>query len=352
MSAQRILISVYNISGYLMAEVRALVDRGVQVTIIERPCSLSTAAHAKHPEIKWLNRESYPTEQDLFKAIGDSLPDIYLCCGWDDRRCRRLARSLRRKGTTTVVGVDTPWEGRMRQYVHCLYSRFYLTRTFDVGWGAGTPQVKYLKCLGFGKNRRAVGFYSADTQKFATLARQTRNSWPHTFLFVGRFVSYKKVVEIGRAFIKALDLLPQSDWKMRFIGDGPLWNARVQHPRIEYLGYKSPEEIQEYVDDAGVFVLPSQGEHWGVVVHEFAAMGLPLLCSKSVCATSMFLRQSKNGFLFEPQDEDSMVDGLVKMMRLPDAELSAMGQRSRVLGLSYTPENWAEKLLSFRRISR
>lgn len=352
MSAQRVLISVYNISGYMMAEVRALVDRGVQVTIIERPCSLSAAAHAKHHEIKWLNRESYATELDLFNAIGDPLPDIYLCCGWDDRQCRRLARSLRRKGATTVVGVDTPWEGRARQYVHCLYSRFYLTRTFDIGWGAGASQVRYLKCLGFGKNRRAVGFYSADTQKFATLARQTGGSWPHTFLFVGRFVPYKKVVEIGRAFVRALDFLPQSDWKMRFIGDGPMWDARVQHPRIEYLGYRSPEEIQEYVDDAGVFVLPSHGEHWGVVVHEFAAMGLPLLCSKSVYATSMFLRENENGFLIDPGDERSMVQGLVKMMSFSDCELSAMGQKSRRLGLSYSTKDWAGRLLSFRQEER
>lgn len=349
MNAQRILISVYNISGYLMAEVQALIGKGCQVAILERPCSLSDFSHTKYRSISWLNRENYVAAEDVVFALGDWLPDIYLCCGWDDKLCRCLARILKGRGTTTVVGVDTPWEGLMRQYIHCLFSRFYLTRIFDFGWGAGAQQQRYLRKLGFAKNKCAIGFYSADTKKFAALHRARTSEWPHVFLFIGRFVAYKKVIEVARAFIKAIEVSPRCDWKMRFIGRGPLWDARVLHPRIEYLGYKSPEEIQDFVKDSGVFVLPSQGEHWGVVVHELAAMGVPLLCSKSVCAASMFLREGENGFLIDPSDEKSMVDGFVRMMQLSNSELCALGRRSRELGLSYTTRDWAERLLSFRK---
>ena len=145
MIAPGVLISVYNISGYLMAGVQALGRRGVQVAIIEHPCRLSETSHKKYPSVLWLNRAEYASVADLLKALGDWRPDVYLCCGWDDRLCRKLALNMRGAGVTTVVGVDTPWEGRLRQYIHCLYSRFYLTKTFDVGWGAGTPQSRYLQ---------------------------------------------------------------------------------------------------------------------------------------------------------------------------------------------------------------
>ena len=119
------------------------------------------------------------------------------------------------------------------------------------------------------------------------------------------------------------------------------------HSAIEHLGYKSPDEIQDYVKDAGCFVLPSVYEPWGVVVHEAALMGLPMLCSNRIQAATAYLKEDENGFAFDPLDEEEMAAAFSKMMRLSDEKLAEMGSESHRLGMSYTTADWAQRAMEF-----
>ena len=344
----KILVSVYNISGYLIAEVSALLTKGAEISIVEVPCRLSEDAHKAFPTIRWIDRSAVVDDEGLSKVIEGWLPDIFLCCGWNDKMSCNLARRLHALGTTTVVGVDNPWEGTSRQFLRCLISRFYLLHLFDFGWGSGEPQAKYLKKLGFFPSRIKTGFYCADTNKFSLLMRPLNEPWPHSFIYVGRYVADKNMRRMERGFLKALKLMPDSDWNLRCIGGGVLWEARTLHPRIEHLGYKAPSELQNYIGSSGCFVLPSTSEHWGVVVHEFALMGLPLICSNKVMATTAFVKEGENGFLFDPYDVDAIAKAFCRIMQKTDDELALMGSKSHDLGMRYTTDDWAERLLAMR----
>ena len=140
--------------------------------------------------------------------------------------------------------------------------------------------------------------------------------------------------------------MPNSDWILTCIGGGKLWEERTVHPRIEHLGYKQPSELQNYIKDSGCFVLPSIVEHWGVVVHEFALMGLPMICSKNVMATTAFLKDGENGYLFDPYDEGAIAAAFEKIMKLSTEVLRKMGACSHRLGMRYTTADWAQNLLS------
>lgn len=334
-----LLFHVYNISGYLMAEISELLARDVEIGIIETPCSLSGKAHEMFPQIHWFD--------SIAKC--DFKPDVFFCGGWADKEALGFAKELHKNSCVTVLLIDTPWQGLFKQYIHCMISRFYLTHIFDYAWGAGEPQAKYLRRLGFSKDRIKTGYYSADTKKFAALYDESRVTLPHKFLYVGRYVAVKNMRLMERAFIKAIEKMPQSDWELVCIGCGELWDERTIHPRISHNGYISPIEIQDHLKGAGVFVLPSLYEPWGVVVHEFAAMGLPLLCSEKVQAATAYLQKGKNGYQFDPMDEESLVDAFCKIMELPDSRLVEMGKCSHELGMSYTTSDWASKALSFWR---
>lgn len=342
----KLLLSVYNISGYMMAGVAELLKRGCEVAIVERPWKYSKVVHEAYPQIKWIDRDVLKSDGDLLSALNGWTPDKILSYGWFDKLVCRTAGYFHRRGATTIVGVDNPWEGTPRQICHCMISRFYLTRLFDCGWGAGEPQVKYLRLLGFGKERARPGFYAADTKKFAQLYSPDRHRCPHRFIYVGRYVEDKNMRRMERAFLKAIDDMPDSDWVLTCIGGGALWEERTIHPRIEHLGYKQPSELQNFIKDSGCFVLPSVVEHWGVVVHEFALVGLPLICSENVMATTAFLREGENGFLFDPFDVDSIAGAFSAIMRLPDDVLRKMGDASHRLGMNYTTGDWAERLLA------
>lgn len=336
---RRILIYVYNISGYLMAEVTELLRRNVEVGIIETPCRLSQKMHDEFPQIQW------------FDSVNscDFIPDTFLCGGWADKSALRLSARLRAEGATTVLLIDTPWQGTIKQYFHCVISRIYLTRLFDFAWGAGESQEKYLRRLGFQKKHIRMGYYCADTAKFSALYNPDRRPWPHHFLYVGRYIPVKNMAFMEKAFIKALSDNPGSDWTLDCIGTGILWDKRMKHSRIRHLGYKSPAELQKWICDAGAFVLPSLFEPWGVVVHEFALVGVPLLCSSRVLSASAFLRDGENGFVFNPISEKTLVMCFSSIMRKTDEELAVMGKRSHELGTAYSVGDWADMALGFKK---
>ena len=337
------LVSVYNISGYLMSELAALSELGAKISILRTRYN-DDPDELRYPDYRWIDRPSF-TESDIPSLLKESF-DVYLCCGWADRLCLRLAKVLHDNGTKTVLSIDTPWQGVVKQYVHCLMSRFYLTRIFDWAWGAGVPQTKYLRLLGFSERRVRAGYYCADTNLFGPIGDE-RTACPHVFLYVGRYASVKNMRRMERAFLKAVSQVPDSDWILRCVGGGDLWDERTIDPRIEHLGWKSPEEIRDCARDAGCFVLPSVYEPWGVVVHEAALMGLPLLCSNQIQSATAYLIEGENGYLFNPLDEDDIASAFRRVMALGDDELLAMGRRSHQLGMTYTLSDWCRTALEF-----
>ena len=343
----RVLVSVYNISGYLLAELEAL-SAMADIAVVETPCGICKGKLEK--AVRWLDRREIKSVGDFRARLGDFVPDLYLCGGWSDRLFVDLARDIHRAGGKTVLLVDTPWKGTLRQYVHCVLSRFTLLPIFDYAWGAGEPQERHLRYLGFPMKRIRRGYYCADTHKFAPIGEGRiaghgkTCKWPHVVLYVGRYIAVKNMRRMERAFIKAAD---GTDWTLLCIGNGDLWNERTIHPRITHLGYKSPAEIQEFVKGAGCFVLPSVYEPWGVVVHEAALMGLPMLCSNQIQAATAYLREGENGYLFNPLDEDDITSAFKRVMALGDDELLAMGRRSHQLGMSYTLSDWCRTVLEF-----
>ena len=56
---------------------------------------------------------------------------------------------------------------------------------------------------------------------------------------------------------------------------------------LSWEDFIQPENLEK-VKNAGCFVLPSLKDNWGVVVHEFAAAGLPLIISDGVGAKLLF----------------------------------------------------------------
>jgi glycosyltransferase involved in cell wall biosynthesis len=342
----KVLFSVQQISGYLLAGLREL-QKVADIVILYIPFDGFIAEDDPlKSQLKWIDQTVHPTLQSVLAELDGWTPDIYLCGGWVYKPYLALARYFKRKTTTiTVLRIDTAWQGSLRQFVHCIISRFRMAPFFHYGWGAGTMQEEYLHRLGIKKTKSGV--YAADVEKFKLIAQQRSQPWPHKFLYIGRYVAVKNMHRMEKAFLKALELDPTLDWELVCIGGGELWEQRTVHPRIRHLGYKKPWEIQDYIEQSGCFILPSTYEPWGVVVQEAAVMGLPMICSKLVNSTSRYLKEDVNGYLFDPYDVSNITEKMLQIMRKSDKELEQMGRESYEIGNSYTPQDWANKLLSF-----
>ena len=343
----KIMMANIEIAGYLAAPLRILADRGADIVCWTMLPERWDEGHPLYGKARHFDFDTHPTAESLLAELGDWRPDLYISAGWIKPGFLELAKRFHAQGTRTVMLADTYWRGTWRQWANLLVGRFAIVPLFDFAWGAGKPQASYMRRIGFPKDRIRTGMVTADTTKFAALYAPDRDPWPHTFLYIGRYVPVKNMRRMERAFLKALERMPGSDWRLCCIGGGPLWDERTQHPRIEHLGYKSPQEIQRFIPQAGAFVLPSVFEPWGVVVQEAAQMGLPLLCSNTVQATTAFLEPGKNGFTFDPLDENAIAEALCRAMALPDDALRAMGRESHRLGMAYTTEDWVDRALSF-----
>ncbi|MGQ1892041.1 glycosyltransferase family 4 protein [Thermophagus sp. OGC60D27] len=338
-----ILFQYTELASYFLSGVRELVRRGHTVHIVRWPVNREAPFQFSFPEgVHIYERREYTTPQLVDLALSIQ-PDIIITSGWVDKGYLKVCRRFK-GGIPTVLSMDNHWHGTARQQVMRLAAPLLLHRYFSHAWVPGAPQKQYALKLGFRSHHIFEGFYCADVDLFSSAAadRCEASPYPRTLVYVGRYVSQKGLDLLFPAFMALQEETP-NDWELWCAGTGELFDQRPTHPKIKHLGFLQPHELKETLKGAGVFVLPSRFEPWGVVVHEMAAAGFPMICSSAIGAATRFLQEDKNGFLFQNESIDDLKKALKRMMSLSDDELQAMAHHSHRLGMSYTPKMWAEQ---------
>ncbi|MBL7952496.1 MAG: glycosyltransferase family 4 protein [Flavobacteriales bacterium] len=345
----RVLVLYTELAPYVLTCLRALAQRGVEVHVVRWPVN-SEAPFALSTEGLHLYERKDLDDAALQRLAIELNPDVTLCSGWIDKGYLAACRSLRKLGGHTVMCSDTAWQGKPRQWVAALAGRLILQRTFSAAWVTGERQALYARKLGFAAGRVSKGFYAADTDHFlalgGTLLAERQNAWPHVFLCVARYIAVKNHQLLCDAFAELCEEGHAGDWQLWFAGTGELHgavsgSASGSHPRIKHLGFVQGEAMRSAMRSAGVFVLPSAYEPWGVVVQEQACAGLPLALSQEVRAGERFLIEGRNGLSFPANDKQRLKEALCKFVAMPDDVLAEQGRASRALGATWSPSDWA-----------
>ena len=95
---------------------------------------------------------------------------------------------------------------------------------------------------------------------------------------------------------------------------------------IEFL--PATKDIKEEYQQCDAFCLPSLYEGYPNVVCEAMSCAKPILCS-NVCDNPFIVQEGRNGFMFDPTNEDSMFFAFLKFSKLSIKERIAMGDISR-----------------------
>jgi glycosyltransferase involved in cell wall biosynthesis len=111
--------------------------------------------------------------------------------------------------------------------------------------------------------------------------------------------------------------------------------------KLDLVGFRNGDSLIQEYQSADLFVLPSRFDTYGVVAHEAACCGLPLLLSKYAGSSSNLILEGENGFVVDPYDREDFSERISKIIDNKGLRL-AMGKKSRMIGVSYDVKKQAE----------
>ena len=350
-SRENVLVLYTELAPYVLACLTALTEfYEVDVHLVHWPVNKEAPFDLEFaPGIIAYDRTRLDDEA-LLQLARRLSPCLVLASGWVDKGYLKACRALRKKGVNTVMSFDTAWRGDLKQWANAALARFWIRRTFSHAWVTGGPQVKYARRLGFTEDRIRTGFYSADTPKWLAIGRRLLDArsehWPHRFLCVARYIPAKGLQLLCDAFAELCEEKAVLDWELWIVGTGELFDQITnsptgKHPRIKHLGFKQAHEMESVLEQCGAFVLPSDYEPWGVVVHEMACAGLPLILSTAVGAEERFLEEGVNGHLFWAGDKETLKEALRDILLSNDSKLFLRGRVGMDTASDWSPEEWA-----------
>ncbi|MCD6298836.1 MAG: glycosyltransferase [Deltaproteobacteria bacterium] len=295
----------------------------------------------------YYKRSQYSAEQ-IYELAQSIDPVIIYVSGWMDKGYLPTAQHFKARGIPVVAGFDDQWSGNIRQRLGILIFRLYLKRCFSHAWVAGPRQYEFARRLGFDNAHILFDMLTCDYNLFSCAAEaidSKRLNYPESFLYVGNFSKIKGTDILVRAFQQYRRVF-NGTWTLICIGNGPLRHLLENESAIEVMDYMSQPDLVNLCARAGVFVLPSRHEQWGVVVHEFATAGLPLLLSDNVGSKATFFIDGFNGVSFSDNSIDALCEAMLILSGKPSSELCQMGENSRRLASRVTPSISAASLMS------
>lgn len=349
-SSLSIVILYTELADYLLCCLNELCLQNVNVHIInypinkEAPFKFDTA----NKNITFYDRAAF-NEKSLIELIKDINPSLIYCAGWNDKAYLNTVKYFKSK-IPALLGFDNQWQGSLKQYISAVYARIFITPNFKYAFVPGKLQQQFAVKLGFNNLNIFTGAYSANTKAFEQQYLKEmgikQDQFPHKFIYVGRYVAAKGLSELWQAFIE-LQAEQPNEWELWCLGVGDI--EPVKHPKIKHFGFVQPKDLALYTEQTGVFVLPSRFEPWGVVVHEFAASGFPLLLSDKVGAKEQFLQENINGYTFQSENVANIKQTLKKIIDMPDSKLIDMSRNSNQISKTISPQTWVNNLLKMAK---
>jgi len=174
---------------------------------------------------------------------------------------------------------------------------------------------------------------------------------PITFIMVGRLLKEKGIYE----YMEAAQMVKQIHPEVRFllvggVDDNPgsvpdaYIRSMVSKGILEWPG--EVNNVQDYLRESSVFVLPSYREGVPRSIQEAMALGRPIITT-NVVGCRETVEDGVNGFLVPPRDVNALVDAMTRFIENPEL-ITRMGKQSRRLAEErFDVSKQTEKLVSF-----
>ncbi len=349
----RIAFLLSGMTGYLDAQFRQLHKLGNDLLIVAPSTPSASGEAMADTAFSGLSAEDYakvigweqpPEPADLVRAVREFGPDAVLMWSWNYAQAYRAVMKSVPDAVVRILIMDNLWRAAPKQWVGRLTHRWYVDPVVDAAMVPSDRTEFYARRLGFAPADVIRGSLSGDVDLFRSAPRTGEELHSRrSFLFVGRLVWHKGADVVAAAYRRYRELT-DDPWDLHVVGIGPYDEVVRPVPGVTMHGFLQPPAVAELMRSVSCFVLTSHIEPYGVVVHEAAAAGLPILCSEFAGAAPGLVQDGYNGWVVPAGDVESWARAMVRVSVLPTARLAAMSEVSSALSHRLSPAGWALNL--------
>lgn len=349
----RIAFLLNGMTGYLDAEYRQLHKLGDELLVVSPGTGAAAGEAMADTAFAGLNTEDYaqvmrwerpPRPRALVKIVREFDPDAVLMTAWNYARAYRAVMKDVRPDVVRGIIMDNLWRAAPRQWLGRALHRWYVDPVADFAFVPSDRTEFYARRLGFGISDVVRGSLSADVDLFRSGPRTAAELvGRRAFLYVGRLVWHKGADVLAAAYRRYRDLTDQP-WDLHVAGTGPYEQQVRSIPGVTMHGFLQPPDVADLMRSVSCLVLTSHIEPYGVVVHEAAAAGLPILCSEFTGAAPAYVHDAANGWLVPAGDVEEWAQAMLRMSSVEPSRLGTMSDVSRSLSQRTSPAIWAQNL--------
>jgi glycosyltransferase involved in cell wall biosynthesis len=336
------------LNGNSASACSALCELGDQVLVVLLGDALNTATEPLPPmeglEVLYWNDKMGVAALD--KRVAQFRPDAISSAGWNQPSSYRRLLKKQPSSVVRLLFMDSIWRPSLKQFIGRVVSPMLIRPLFDVVMVPGERTEFLARRLGFDASHTIRGIYSGDTPLFDRGPRTGEEIAAHrSFLFVGRLVEFKGIRLLLQAYRQYRSEV-SDPWDLHIVGSGPEERLLdgVEGVIKHDFPFPAQGEVSALMHQSSCFVLPSFEEHWGLVVHEAAAAGLPLLVSDTAGVVPGLVQDGFNGWAVAEGDVDEWVWAMVRVSRLSAQRLDEMSAVSRALSTRLNPSGWARHI--------
>lgn len=277
------------------------------------------AVHLRPRQIARPGRSPITWPRGLEATLSAFAPDVVVVSEFGPATLRALAWCrARRRALVVLTEVTTAVQltlARPQRLVHR-----WLARRADGFIAVSAAARERLLAIGAAPEAVTVSLQPIDEDALtrALATRRPVELAPVEVLAVARLVADKELGALLDAFAAAA--LKEDEATLRIVGGGPL--ERELRERAAALGVPArfsgaigAGELPARYASAGLFVLPSRFEPFGVALREAVAAGLPVVCSTAVGAAADLARDGLNAILVAPGDVAALAAALDRVCR-------------------------------------
>ncbi len=349
-----VLNTAWNIYNYRLGLIRILIAKGHQVfaiapiddyvsTIEETGCTFIPVYQLSRKGTNPIKDWQYSRELSrIYKTYGIDLalqytikPNIYGSIA---------ARKAGIKSISTVTGLGYSFlsNGLVNKIAKKLYQYAFKSCSLIAFQNRDDRQLFTSLGLCPVEKTTLIKGSGINTSYFKPMERPDKA--PFTFLFVGRLLYDKGVIELLEAAkILRTKKYPVNIWLVGAIDEGnpsaitpTILEEYTSNNTVTYLG--SSSDVRSIMKDADVVVLPSYREGLPRVMLESLAMAKPIITTDVAGCREVIEPHDKNGFLIPVKDKNALADAMEKMYHLSVDQRATMGNIGRQMALDIFDE--------------